>query len=112
MRGQQRDADEAVPRIKFDFLDLGGEEDQVLPIPSQQHFVPRKQSMPKSFHQILILELGWVIPNWECLFVHSIQKLFVSVYVDAIKMAGKNENSALVWKKLMKEEPTSFLDST
>ena len=34
MRGQQPDTDEAVPRLEFDFADLGREEDQVLPIPS------------------------------------------------------------------------------
>ena len=34
MRGQQPDTDEAVPRIEFDFADLGREEDQALPIPS------------------------------------------------------------------------------
>ena len=33
LRGQQPDTDEAVPRIEFDFADLGREEDQVLPIP-------------------------------------------------------------------------------
>ena len=30
LRGQQPDTDEAVPRIKFDFADLGREEDQVI----------------------------------------------------------------------------------
>ena len=34
MREQQPDTDEAVPRIEFDFADLGREEDQVLPIRS------------------------------------------------------------------------------
>ena len=34
LRGQQPETDEAVPRIEFDFADLGREEDQVLPIPS------------------------------------------------------------------------------
>ena len=34
LRVQQPDTDEAVPRIEFDFADLGREEDQVLPIPS------------------------------------------------------------------------------
>ena len=34
MRRQQPETDEAVPRIEFDFADLGREEDQVLPIPS------------------------------------------------------------------------------
>ena len=32
------------------------------------------------------MELGWVkVPNWECLFVHRKQTLFLSVYVDDIK---------------------------
>ena len=52
------------------------------------------------------------IPNWKCLFVH--RKIFLSVHVDDINMAGKKQNLAPVWKKLMKnvdiEEPTSFLD--
>ena len=42
------------------------------------------------------------------------KKLFSSVYMDDIKMAGKKQNLAPLWKKLMKnvdiEEPTSFLD--
>ena len=33
---------------------------------------------------------GWdKIPNWECLFVHREKGLFLSVYVDDIKLAGK-----------------------
>ena len=34
LRGQHPETDEAVPRIEFDFADLGREEDPVLPIPS------------------------------------------------------------------------------
>ena len=34
LRGQQPETDEALPRIEYDFADLGREEDQVLPIPS------------------------------------------------------------------------------
>ena len=34
LRRQQPETDEAVPRIEFDFAELGREEDQVLPIPS------------------------------------------------------------------------------
>ena len=48
--------------------------------------------------------------NW---FIEK-QKLFFSVFVDDIKMAGKKQNLALMWKKLMKdvdiEDPTTFLD--
>ena len=47
-------------------------------------------------------------------FVHRKQGLFLSVYVDDIKMAGRRQNMAPMWKKLLKnvdlEEPTSFLD--
>ena len=61
------------------------------------------------------MELGWeIVPNLECLLAHRRQKLFLSVYVDHINMAGKKQNLAPMWKKLMKnvhiEEPTSFLD--
>ena len=54
------------------------------------------------------------IPNWECLFVHRGKGLFLSVYVDDIKLAGNKQNLGPMWKLLNKEvdlgEPTSFLD--
>ena len=41
------------------------------------------------------LELGWEkIPNWECMFAHRKQGLFLSVYVDDIKMDGKQHSMA------------------
>ena len=44
----------------------------------------------KQFEKIL-LQHGWEkIPNWECLFVHREKELFLSVYVDGIKLAGNN----------------------
>ena len=44
-----------------------------------------------------LLELGREkIPNWECMFVHWEQGLFLSVYVDDIKMAGKKQSMALM----------------
>ena len=56
----------------------------------------------------------WIGPNWECMFVHRKQGLFLSVYVDDIKMAGKKKIMAPIWKKLMESvdlyEPASFLD--
>ena len=62
-----------------------------------------------------LLELGWEkVPNWEWLFVHRKQGLFLSVHVDDIKMAGKKQIMARMWKKVMKnvvlDEPTSLLD--
>ena len=57
---------------------------------------------------------GRKFPNWECLFVHREKGLFLSVYVDDIKLAGKKQNLDPMWKLLNKEvdlgEPTSFLD--
>ena len=57
---------------------------------------------------------GRRFPNWECLFVHREKGLFLSVYVDDIKLAGKKQNLDPMWKVLIKEvdlgEPTSFLD--
>ena len=54
------------------------------------------------------------ISNWKCLFVHGEKGLFLSVYVDDIRLAGKKQNIDPMWKVLNKEvdlgEPTSFLD--
>ena len=63
----------------------------------------------------ILLKHGWEkIPNWECLFVHREKELFLSVYVDDIKLAGKKQNIDPMWNVLYKEvdlgEPTSFLD--
>ena len=53
-------------------------------------------------------------PNCECLFVHREKGLFLSVYVDDIRLAGKKQNLDPMWKLLNKEvnlgEPTSVQD--
>ena len=61
------------------------------------------------------LKYGWEkVPNWERLFVNREKRLFLSVYVDDIKLDGKKQNLDPMWKLLNKEvdlgEPTSFLD--
>ena len=63
----------------------------------------------------ILLQHGWEkVSNWECLFVHRQIRLFLSVCVDDIKLAGKKQNIDPMWKLLDKEvdlrEPTSFLD--
>ena len=68
--------------------------------------------MGKQFEKVL-LKHGWEkIPNWECLFVHREKVLFLSVYVDDIKLVVKKQNLDPMWKFLMKDvdlgEPTSF----
>ena len=46
--------------------------------------------------------------------MHRGKGIFLSVYVDDIKLAGKKQNLDPMWKVLNKEidlgEPTSFLD--
>ena len=64
----------------------------------------------RQFEEVL-LKLGWEKgPNWECLFVHKKKILFLSENVDAMKMGGKRQSMAPMWKKLMKnvdlDEPT------
>ena len=47
----------------------------------------------RQFEKIL-LKHGWEkIPNWECLFVHRGKGLFLSVYVDYIKIDWKETKS-------------------
>ena len=57
---------------------------------------------------------GRRFPNWECLFVHHEKGLFLSLYVDDMKLVGKKQNLDPKWKVLNTEvdlgEPTSFLD--
>ena len=45
----------------------------------------------RQFEKILLKHGREKIPNWECLFGHREKGLFLSVYVDDIKLAGKNK---------------------
>ena len=90
-------------------------EDPVVPLERNLYGHPLAGlSWERQFEKIL-LKHGWEkVPNWECLFVHRQKGLFLSVYVDDIKLAGKKQNLDPMWKLLNKEvdlgEPTSFLD--
>ena len=54
--------------------------------------------MERQFQEAL-LELGWKkVPNWDRMFVHRKQGLFLSKDVDDIKIAGKKQNVAPMWK--------------
>ena len=56
------------------------------------------QLWERQFEEVL-LKLGWEkVPHWKCLFVHKKQELFLSVYVDDIKMAVKKQNLTPMWK--------------
>ena len=90
-------------------------EDPVVPLERNLYGHPLAGLLWARQFEKVLLKHGWEnIPNWECLFVHREKGLFLSVYVDDIKLAGKKQNIDPMWKVLNKEvdlgEPTSFLD--
>ena len=90
-------------------------EDPVIPLERNLYGHPLAGLLWERQFVNILLKHGWEkIPNWECLFVHRKKALFLSVYVDDIKLAGKKQNIDPMWKVLNKEvdlgEPTSFLD--
>ena len=61
------------------------------------------------------MKYGWKkVSNYECLLVQREKGLFLSVYVDDMKLSGKKQNINPMWKVRNKEvdlrERTSFLD--
>ena len=90
-------------------------EDPVVPLERSLYGHPLAGLLWERQFEKILLKHGWEkIPNWKCLFVHREKGLFLSVYVDDIKVAGKKQNIDPMWKVLNKEvdlgEPTSFLD--
>ena len=90
-------------------------EDPVVPLERNLYGHPLAGLLWERQIENILLKHEWEkIPNWECLFVHREKELFLSVYVDDIKRAGKKQNIDPMWKVLKKEvdveEPTSFLD--
>ena len=90
-------------------------EDPVVPLERNLYGHPSAGLLWERQFEKVLLKHGWEkIPNWECLFVHREKGLFLSVYADDIKLAGKKQNIDPMWKVLNKEvdlgEPTSFLD--
>ena len=90
-------------------------EDPVVPLEWNLYGHPSAGLLWERQFEKILLKHGWEkIPNWECLFVHREKGLFLSVYVDDIKLAGKKQNINPMWKVLNIEvdlgEPTSFLD--
>ena len=68
-------------------------EDPVVPLERNLYGHPLAGLLWERQVEKALMELGWVkVPNWECLFVHRKQKLFLSVCVDDIKMARKKQN--------------------
>ena len=79
-------------------------EDPVVPLERNLYGHPFARLFWERQFEEVLLEHGWEkIPNWECLFVHREKGLFLSVYVDDIKLAGKKQNINLMWNVLNKE---------
>ena len=90
-------------------------EDPVVPLERNLYGHPLAALLWERLFGKIILKYGWEkVSNWECWFVHREKGLFLSVYVDDIKLAGKKQNIDPMWKVLNKEvdlgEPSSFLD--
>ena len=90
-------------------------EDPVVLLERNLHGHPLAGLLWKRQFEKILLQYGWEkVSNWECLFVHRQKVLFLSVYVDDLKLAGKKQNINPMWKLLNKEvylgEPTSFID--
>ena len=68
-------------------------EDPVVPLERNLYGHPLAGLLWERQFEKILLKHGWEkIPNWECLFVHRGKGLFLSVYVDDIKLAGKKHN--------------------
>ena len=90
-------------------------EDPVVPLERNLYGHPLAGLLWERQFENILLKIVWKkVSNCECLFVHREKGLFLSVYVDDIKLAGKKQNLDPMWKLLNKEvdlgEPTSFLD--
>ena len=90
-------------------------EDPVVPLERNLYGHPLARLLwERQFEKVLVEHGRETVPNWECLFVNKEKGLFLTVYVEDIKLAGKKQNLDPMWKLLNKEvdlgEPTSFLD--
>ena len=103
-----------LPRSKWP-KSLSSMEDPVFPLERNMYGHPLAGLLWERQFEKILLKHGWEkMPNSECLFVHCEKGLFLSMYVDDIKLAGKKQNIDPMWKVLNKDvnlgEPTSFLD--
>ena len=65
-------------------------EDPVVPLERNLYGHPLAGLLWERQFETILVKHGWEkIPNWECLFVHHEKGLFLSVYVDDIKLAAK-----------------------
>ena len=106
---------EVLPRHKWP-KSLSSMEDQVVPLERNLYGRPLAGLLWERPSEEVLSELEWEkkVPNWECLFVHRKQGFSVIGTRCPQKMNPEQQNMALMWKKLMKnndlDEPTSIFD--
>ena len=67
-------------------------EDPVVPLERILYGHPLAGLLWEKQLEKILLKYGWEkVSDWECLFVHREKGLFLSVYVDDIKLAGKKQ---------------------
>ena len=90
-------------------------EDPVVPLERNVYgHPPTELGCKRQYEKVLLKhDLGKVL-NWEWLFVNRAKELFLSLYVNDMKMTDKTENMKSIWKILMKnvylKDSLSFLD--
>ena len=90
-------------------------EDAVVPLERNLYGHPLSGLLwERQFEKILLIMVGRRFPNVNA-YSYTVKKgLFLSLYVDDIKLAGEKQNIDSIWKVLIEEigmgEPTSFLD--
>ena len=90
-------------------------EDPVVPLGRNLYGHPLARLLWERQFEKILLKYSWEkVSNWECLFMHREKGIFLSVYVDDIKLTRKKQNIDPMWKLLNKEvdlgEPTSLLE--
>ena len=69
-------------------------EDPVVPLERNLYGHPLAGLLWERQYEKILLIHGWEkVSNWECLFLHRLKGLFLSVYVDDINLAGKKTKS-------------------
>ena len=83
-------------------------------LPCSKNLCISSWSYDMEFHGMFFCNTHGKRSNLGTLICKLRTRLFLSVYVDDLKLAGKKQNIDPVWKELMKEvdlgEPTSFFD--
>ena len=79
-------------------------EDPVVPLERNLYGHPLAGLLWERQFEEILSQHGWEkVSYWECLFVHREKGLFLSVYVDDIKLAGKKQYIESNHKKLIWE---------